>query len=749
MGTLSIKENYLKLILYLAVIVLVNFVGLTLFFRADLTQNKLYSLSDASQEVVATLSEPLSIKVFFSRDLPAPHNNTERYLRDLLAEYGARGGKYFNYRFYNVSSEEGDLTQQADENRGIAKDYGIQPVQIRVMENDELKFKNAYMGLVMIHGDLIEKIPAITSTNGLEYQLTTAIQKMNNKVSALLRLEDKIKITLYLSSSLNPIAPLIGLNQLPGLGQEIQKTLEALNRKNLDIFNFEHKDIQTRQELEAIAQKYDLMAMTWPAIPEKNIAAGQGVAGLVMEYKQEVATLPLISTLNLPLIGTTYQMADLPLLEQELTAIMEKMIGINKGIGYISDHGAPVLGPDRMAMMQGRPGNGMEVFQQLLSARYDIKNIALAEAPIPDGLNCLLIAKPTQPFSDYELFQIDQALMKGTNIAFFADAFQEIMGPGGMPPQFEPIHTGLEKLLAHYGVRVSPAYVLDKEAYKHQDPQAPGTGEQIIYFAPMLKESSINTAPEFMKNIKGLVAMQISPVTLEKENIHTDHVTATRLLTSSDQAWLMEDMINLNPLFITPPASDDQLAAHDLAYILEGRFTSFFAGKDIPQKESPKEIGEQDISPDAPADTDLPADSGTQPAQETSEAIPQAPEGLVAQNRMLESSKPAKIFILGCSQMLQDNMLDLEGRSTNATFILNVIDHLNGEDKIAAMRSKQQTLNPLANITPLTRTLIKTVNIAALPVLVILFGLGVLVLRKAKKKKISKMFTLSEGIKSL
>ena len=90
--------------------------------------------------------------------------------------------------------------------------------------------------------------------------------------------------------------------------------------------------------------------------------------------------------------------------------------------------------------------------------------------------------------------------------------------------------------------------------------------------------------------------------------------------------------------------------------------------------------------------------------------------------------------------MLADNMLDPGGRSTNATFLLNVIDHLNGEDQIASMRSKQQTLNPLAQIAPVTRGIIKTVNIVVLPILVVLFGLGVLMARKARKKKISKMF---------
>jgi len=729
------KEPYIKFILYIAVIVLVNIAGLTLFFRADLTRSQIFSLSKASKEAVATLSEPLSVKVFFSKNLPAPHNNTERYLRDLLEEYAARAGRQFNYSFYNVSSEAGDLSSRANENREMAGSYGISPIQIRIMENDEIKFKNAFMGLVIIHGDLVEKINAVTSTDGLEYQLTTAIQKLNNKVSALLRVTDTIQAKLYLSSSLLTIAPLIGLDNLPQLAGSVKDTIADINARSRDILAFEHTDISDRQTLDRVAEKHDIMALSWPAIPDKNIAAGQGAAALVLEYKDQSASLPLITAMELPIIGTSYQMADPDALQEEITAIMEKMIGINQDIGFLADHGTHTLGPDRMAMMQGQQGAGMQVFNNLLSARYNIKQIALAEEDIPEGLNCLIIAKPTEPFSDYALFQIDQALMRGTNIAFFGDAFQEIMARGGMGmPQYKPIDTGLEKLLAHYGISLKPAYVLDKSAYKHQPREG---GEQIIYFAPMLKEKSINNTPPFMHNIKGLIAMQASPVELVKDNIDDAQVTPTRLLHTSEESWLMQGSINLNPMFISPPESPEELGTHDLAYILEGTFTSYFKDKPIPRKE----VGDTD-TPDAKdgagatTDEDDPTKKETQPG-ETGAA---APRGLVAENRLRDTSSPAKIFVLGCSQMLQDNMLDPQGKTTNATFILNAIDHLNGRDDIAAMRSKQQSLNPLDPTTPMVRGVIKSVNIAGLPALVVLFGIGVWAARNAKKKKIATLF---------
>jgi len=174
-------EKYIKFLIYLAVIILINVAGITLFFRIDLTDNNIYSLSKASKQAVATLSEPMTIKVFFTENLPAPHNNTQRYLRDLLEEYAIHANEYFNYRFYDVSPKEEGVTQEARENQELAENYGIRPVEIRSVEQDEIKFKKAYMGLVLIHGDLIEKIPALTSTDQIEYEMTTAIQQVKQQ----------------------------------------------------------------------------------------------------------------------------------------------------------------------------------------------------------------------------------------------------------------------------------------------------------------------------------------------------------------------------------------------------------------------------------------------------------------------------------------------------------------------------------------------------------------------------------------
>ncbi|MFH1156996.1 MAG: Gldg family protein [Pseudomonadota bacterium] len=714
----KIKGNYLKFLVYLVMIVLVNCVGLTLFFRLDLTANKIYSLSEASYRVADTLSDPLTIKVFFTKNLPAPHNTTERYLRDLLEEYSAAGKRFFNYRFYDVTAGDDTLSQETDVNRKLAEDYGISPVQIRIIDNDEVKFQQAYMGLVIIHGDMIEKIPAITSTDGLEYQLTTAIQKLNNKVSALLRVKDKVKVTLYLSKSLETIAPLINLSQLGTLPKRFETVVKDLNAKHIDIIEYTHVD--PGGNLEALSKEYDLMTLKWPELADKNIRAGSGGAGLVVSYKDKTRTLPVISSLKLPIIGTTYQMTDPEAMTDILSETIESMIGINQDLGYLTGHGTHTLSVPGMGMMPGQEQSTMNAFNQLVSKRYSIKDVDLKEGGVPEGLGCLIIARPTEPFSDYELFQIDQALMRGTNLALFLDAFNEIMpgqaGGYGRGPEYVPLDTGLSKLLAHYGITVKSSYVMDENCYKQVAQGRLGPEERLIYFAPMIQEKSINTVPGYMKNIKGLVAMRISPLDLDAAAVKSAGIEAVRLFSSSEKAWEMKDAIQLNPMFIRPPKEDKDKQSFGLAYMLQGEFQSYFAGKPMPEKKTDKE-----------------------PAPEASKPAETVPE-ITADNAFIAKGKPGRIFVMACSQMLQDNMLDPEGKTTNATFILNIIDHLNNRDDIATLRSKDQSLNPLAETSPVARSVIKGFNIAVLPALVILCGFGVWLRRSAKKKHIRSLF---------
>lgn len=734
MAITSSSGKYFKLVLYLVIIVLINVAGITAFVRVDLTRDNIYSISEASKKVVSTLSEPLTVNVFFTKNLPAPHNQTERYLHDLLEAYAVHGNKYFNYRFYNVNPETEVADPEADENRKLANDYGIHPVQIQRIEKDQVQFKRAYMGLVIIHGDLLERIPTIMATENLEYELTTAMQKLNNKISAFLSLTGDIRVDLFLSSSLKDVAPLMGIKDLPELPRELETIVEKLNSKMYGKLRYHHFDPTRQPDVEKELAPYHLMSLQWPALSDGKIQAGRGVVGLVMTYGDQVVEIPLLNVLRIPLIGTRYDMMDAAEIEENINTGVEKLIDINEDLGYLADYGTPAIQPPRPMANQNQ--QQLSAFSQLVSENYTIKPVRLASGGIPEGLGCLVIAGPTEAFSDYDLYQIDQALMRGTNLAVFLDKFKEVSMSGQQQarmfqqPQYVPSNVGLEKLLNHYGIRIKKSWVLDENCYRQRVPRQFGGGERPIYYAPIIQSRFIDHSLAFMDNIKGLVAYKISPLELDKKRVSEQKIKATPLFSSSGKSWEMADRINPNPMSSQPPQSDDDKKSRVLAYLLEGEFVSYYAGKPIPEQPSKPTEGEAGDSSADPSQTDDKA-AGLAPSEVSK---------IKDQGGRRDKGDPARILVVASSEMIKDNILDPEGKGPNTLFVLNALDSLNNREDIAAMRSKDLQFNPLHETSALTKMLVKTINIAGVPAFVILFGFFVFLRRRARQKRIQLLF---------
>jgi gliding-associated putative ABC transporter substrate-binding component GldG len=165
------KKSFITYIITIAaILVIVNIVSRNLFFRLDLTDNKMYSLSESSKTVVGKIDDRLTMKVYFSDNLPGEYGNNRRYLQDILEEYAAYSNGNIHFEFFRPDDDE---KMQED-----ARKSGIQPVQLQVIENDALEVKRVYMGMVFLYEDDRETIPVIQTTTGLEYDITTKIKKM-------------------------------------------------------------------------------------------------------------------------------------------------------------------------------------------------------------------------------------------------------------------------------------------------------------------------------------------------------------------------------------------------------------------------------------------------------------------------------------------------------------------------------------------------------------------------------------------
>jgi len=179
-------------------LILLNLTSRDIFKRFDLTDNKMYSLSNSSKKIVSELDDRLIMKVYFSENLPNELGNTRRYLQDILEVYRAASDE-INFYFHNPQSDE-DLEEQA------RKD-GIQPVQMQAIENDEMVVKKVYLGMVLLYEDKKEILPVIQTTTGLEYMISTKIKSLINadkKTVAILDLSSQKELkTETLSSQLN------------------------------------------------------------------------------------------------------------------------------------------------------------------------------------------------------------------------------------------------------------------------------------------------------------------------------------------------------------------------------------------------------------------------------------------------------------------------------------------------------------------------------------------------------------------
>ncbi|MEW6516451.1 MAG: GldG family protein [candidate division FCPU426 bacterium] len=164
-------RNRLSLYLIVAgILVLANLFSVRTFFRLDLTRSHAYSLSAVSKQYMRNLKDPLTVKAFFSQQLPPPYNANARYLRDLLEDYRIYSRGRFNYQFVDPA-EDPALQREA-------RTLGVYEIQLTAVARDKFEQKTGFMGLAMFYGNRQEVLPLLQDTSGLEYQLSSMIKKL-------------------------------------------------------------------------------------------------------------------------------------------------------------------------------------------------------------------------------------------------------------------------------------------------------------------------------------------------------------------------------------------------------------------------------------------------------------------------------------------------------------------------------------------------------------------------------------------
>ena len=137
-----------------------------------MTRTGLFTLADASKSLMRNLDDKVTVKAYFTEDLPSPYNNHRRLLLDQLNEYRA-------YAKGNLQVEFIDPTD--DKGRQEAQQAGVAPVQVQVVKEDKFEVKQAYMGMVFLYEDRKRGYSGFQNPGTLEYEISSTIKRLTTR----------------------------------------------------------------------------------------------------------------------------------------------------------------------------------------------------------------------------------------------------------------------------------------------------------------------------------------------------------------------------------------------------------------------------------------------------------------------------------------------------------------------------------------------------------------------------------------
>ena len=163
------RDSYLTTILIVAIVVMVNFIAARHFIKIDLTKNQIYAVSDASKQIMNSLNDIVTVKVFFSDKLPPDLFAVEQYVGDTLDELSSYSKGNLSIRF--LKPEDPNIKKEA-------LSLGIPQIQMNVIEKDKLEVKNGFLGIAVTYGGKTEIMPVVQNILNVEYDLISAVKKV-------------------------------------------------------------------------------------------------------------------------------------------------------------------------------------------------------------------------------------------------------------------------------------------------------------------------------------------------------------------------------------------------------------------------------------------------------------------------------------------------------------------------------------------------------------------------------------------
>lgn len=187
------KSKFIKILAILGVIVLLNVLASFVFFRLDLTEEKRYSISDATKKLLGNLDKEILIKVYLGgTELPGGFERLKRAVNETLDEFQVYGGTRIDFRTIDPNAEND--TKKREEFYAELMKKGMEPTRVidtkngRQVENivfpyASVSYEGKEVPVLLLKGTegrtAQEKLNQ--SYENVEYELANAIRKLTLK----------------------------------------------------------------------------------------------------------------------------------------------------------------------------------------------------------------------------------------------------------------------------------------------------------------------------------------------------------------------------------------------------------------------------------------------------------------------------------------------------------------------------------------------------------------------------------------
>ncbi|MEJ0032282.1 MAG: gliding motility-associated ABC transporter substrate-binding protein GldG [Bacteroidota bacterium] len=283
----------------------------------------------------------------------------------------------------------------------------------------------------------------------------------------------------------------------------------------------------------------------------------------VMLFKQNMAVNSQ-ENINQSIEGLEYELA---------SAILTLNSEERKHVTFLTGHGEL----DSLQTASLRAG---------LREQYDVSESDSAKGDV------VIVARPTQKFSEIDKLKLDQYIMQGGNVMFFIDQMHASMDSASMENNFAfPYETGLQDQLFKYGVRVNPDLVQDAFCAKYPVVVTDVGGQPQIMplewpFFPLVYRYANHP---ITKNMDASITRFISSI----DSVRADGVKKTVLFTTSEYSRKLSApvKVSVNDLRNLKQA-DFNGGTIPVAWLLEGNFTSLYKNRFLPDGASKNDFRE-------------------------------------------------------------------------------------------------------------------------------------------------------------